>query len=267
MKLIVVILACCLATFKTNAQSTPGKSSELNENTIVKDSTGKTLAYDYWHQRVLSGQYTINRTYTGRDTSDFILTWLTPVHRKRLDSLRAKFLAEHTPVNQAGTQQAIPPVINNSVPKRLPQQSDGFKNGEEMEPFKERDINGQKIDTKALKGKIVVLNFWFINCPACRVEIPELNEVAASYSSSPDIVFIGLCLDQRWEIKDFLKKTPFNFQHIANARYYGDKYQVNLYPTTVVLDKQGIVRFNSVGADNTGYWIKKTIEDIKAEKL
>jgi thiol-disulfide isomerase/thioredoxin len=59
-----------------------------------------------------------------------------------------------------------------------PGDSKFFTTGAAIKPFKVRDINGKKIDTKDWAGKTVVLNFWFIGCPPCRAEIPDLNRLA-----------------------------------------------------------------------------------------
>ena len=37
-------------------------------------------------------------------------------------------------------------------------------------------LDGARIDMNALKGKVVVLNLWFINCPNCIQEISLLNQ-------------------------------------------------------------------------------------------
>ncbi|QXV65518.1 TlpA family protein disulfide reductase [Mucilaginibacter achroorhodeus] len=277
----LLFLLSCL-TLASRAQKIIRSNVDLNEQTIVKDSTGKILPYNYWKEQLASGNYSVRQTIThvkdGRtnkvkkDTTAFVLTWLDEAGRKRLAEYKKSFASQQSETAQEQQATTSNTVLKAEepyryVPTRLPRTSEGFVNGEPMEPFKESTIDGKKIDIKALKGKIVVLNFWFINCPACRDEMPELNKVVAEYSADPNIIFVGLSLDKRWEIKDFLKKMPFDFQHIADARYYGDKYKVNLYPTTVVIDKEGIIRFNSVGSDNTGYWIKKTIEDIKAQNM
>ena len=249
----------------TNTGSQPAsgapKAMMLDENTVVKDSAGTELSYKDWHPLLLSGNYGIKSYQRGTDKPVHTLIKLSAEEKLK----RAEFFAN------AKTAQVSEKIdIQNSTPAytanyRLPQQSTSFHNGLKMEPFKARDINGKKIDIKALQGKIVVINFWFINCPACRDEMPELDELAKGYAADSNVVFIAISLDPKWKVKEFLKTTAFAYQQISDGRSYGNDYQVDLYPTNIVLDRKGIIKFNSVGSDHTGYWLKKTIEDVKAE--
>jgi thiol-disulfide isomerase/thioredoxin len=142
-----------------------------------------------------------------------------------------------------------------------PPESRFFKTGEKLSSFSERDMNGTKFNLKEMEGKVVVLNFWFINCPPCRAEIPQLNEMVEKYRDNKDVVFIAVALDEKWELKDFLKKMPFNYNIIDNGRYLASKWGISSYPTHVVLSKQSKVLFHTSGLGMTTLpWIKKSIE-------
>ncbi len=66
------------------------------------------------------------------------------------------------------------------------------------------------------------------------------------------------------EIETFLKNIPFNYQIIDKGRWLASNYSINSYPTNVVIDKEGIVKFHSTGYSlQLPYWIEKTIEEIK----
>ncbi|RYU90595.1 TlpA family protein disulfide reductase [Mucilaginibacter terrigena] len=263
-QIILLLLAISFVTVCRSQTTTMMKPKMLTEHTVVKDTAGNVVPYAIWSSLMQSQGYSIKVLPSG-DTSIYTLNKLSGQKRALIKSLRVNKPADTTasaaPVIEPVTIVQKPAVY---VPDYLPRQSESFRNGDAFKFFKDKDINGEKIDINALKGKIVVLNFWFINCPACRSEMPELNKVVADYANDPDVIFVGLCLDQKQKIKDFIAMVPFNFKHIADAAYYGNKYSINLYPTTLVLDKQGIIRFNAVGADNTGYWVKKTIEDFKS---
>ena len=51
-----------------------------------------------------------------------------------------------------------------------PAESPYFETGKGIASFSAHDIDGNKFKLKELKGKIVVLNFWFVGCKFCRKE-------------------------------------------------------------------------------------------------
>ena len=88
----------------------------------------------------------------------------------------------------------------------------------------------------------------------------------AVYYNNPNVVFIAVCLDQRWNIKDFLKEIPFNYRQVADGRDISNQYGVSSYPTNVVIDKKGMVRFSSMGyGRGTLTWLKKTLTQINSK--
>jgi thiol-disulfide isomerase/thioredoxin len=147
-----------------------------------------------------------------------------------------------------------------TMPK--PRAANSFKDGEKFKGDKFTDINGNKYDLKTLSNKIYVINFWFINCPPCRQEMPELNKVVEKYKENKDVVFIAIALDSKYDINKFLKTSPFNYNIVENGKYYSDKYSVDGFPTHVIVGKDGLIKFSTIGlAANTVYWVEKTIAD------
>ena len=107
-----------------------------------------------------------------------------------------------------------------------------------------------------------MINFWFIGCPPCRAEIPELNKLVELYKDNPNVVFLAIALDSQHDLKKFLQTTPFNFDIIDDARFIANMYNIRLYPTSVILDKEGKVAFHTVSfTANSPYWVKKTINE------
>ncbi len=105
--------------------------------------------------------------------------------------------------------------------ERLPKPSwsGAFRTGTKLADFRAVDINGNKYSLKDLGGKVVVLNFWFINCPPCRQEIPDLNEMVNRYKDNPDVIFLAIGLDEARTIRDFLRTQPFSYQIIDRGGY------------------------------------------------
>ena len=90
--------------------------------------------------------------------------------------------------------------------------------GQTQQPsFAALSMDGTTIDTAALKGKIVVLNLWFINCPNCRDEIKLLNDLVDQYKGNKDVVFIALAASKKPDLEKFLAKNLFKYQIVPNA--------------------------------------------------
>jgi len=169
------------------AQVQPATNFQLTESTVVKDSAGVTLSYTTWREMMTSGKYTLRSNAKAGAVPDFVMVKLSDSQIK-LNRERFK-----------------------------PMESEYFTTGQAFKPFKEKDMNGQKWDIKALAGKVVVLNFWFIDCAPCRTEIPELNQLVEKYANS-DVVFIAVALDGSYEVKEFLKTLPYKYHIIDNGR-------------------------------------------------
>jgi len=150
-----------------------------------------------------------------------------------------------------------------------PKESNFFRTGGSFSHFKTTDINGNKINTKSLAGKIIVLNFWFINCPPCRMEMPELSKLSTTFKSDSSIVFLAIALDKKYDIEQFLDGSGFGYTIIDNGKFITDQYRINSYPTNVIVDQNGKVYFHSSGLSiGTVYWLQKSIQELKnsAEK-
>ncbi|MEO8172798.1 MAG: TlpA disulfide reductase family protein [Sediminibacterium sp.] len=169
-------------------------------------------------------------------------------------------------IGQDGKTGLLYEFSEEEINKRLaampkPRESTYFRTGKTISSFKEIDMKGIKYNLKEMLGKVVVLNFWFINCPPCREEIPHLNDMVETFKDNKDVVFIAVALDGKYELQEFLKNTPYNYNVIDNGRYIAQQYGINLFPTHVVLDKQGKVVFHTSGYGmGTVSWLKKSIE-------
>jgi thiol-disulfide isomerase/thioredoxin len=226
----VVFILCLSYNIKAQTQRISTTQPTINENTIVKDSTGAVLAYNVWRPLLMTGKYNLRYKGVAKSEKEYVLTRLS---EEEFKSIQTQF---------------------------KPRESPYFTAGQPFKHFKERDMNGKKFDTKALAGKVIVLNFWFINCPPCRMEIPELNKIVDKYKDNPDVVFIAMALDDASALQDFLKTTPYQYNIIDNARYIAEKYGIKTYPTNVVVDKAGNVKFHSSGyGPSTPYWLEKEI--------
>lgn len=121
------------------------------------------------------------------------------------------------------------------------------------------DVTGKSCSLAALRGKIVVVNFWFTTCVACIAEMPELNKLKKSYADK-NVVFLALGRDDAEATTGFLKKHQFDYTLLTNATKTAVDYGVSLYPTSMVIDQKGLVRFVQVTGEGIEENMKNAID-------
>ena len=104
--------------------------------------------------------------------------------------------------------------------------------------FAARTLDGRSISLAELHGKVVVLSFWFIGCPACRSMEPQLNEFKARFTGS-DVVFLAMTTDPKDELEKYLKKVRFDYVQAADAKEAMSRFSFRGFPKNIVIDKQG----------------------------
>jgi peroxiredoxin len=120
--------------------------------------------------------------------------------------------------------------------------------------FALKDMQGNTVTLDALKGKVVVLNFWTKTCGPCLEEMPELAELTKIVRDRPDVVVLAVSTDEGPEdIKSTLQTVlreppPFPILFDSDLRVIRDKYGTRLFPETWFIDKEGIIRARFDGA-------------------
>jgi peroxiredoxin len=105
------------------------------------------------------------------------------------------------------------------------------------------DAAGQTIRLSALKGQVVLLDFWATWCGPCRAEFPHMRELKRQYAGRP-LTIVGISVDEdrgAWE--KFLKKEqlPWAQWYTGPAGVVKD-WNVCLYPTRYLIDHKGVIR-------------------------
>jgi peroxiredoxin len=120
---------------------------------------------------------------------------------------------------------------------------------EEKEPapdFDVKNLEGESLRLSDLKGKVIVLNFWFIGCAPCQVEMPGLNTLTEEFKDK-DVVFIAFALDDADALKEFLKVKEFKYLIVPKSGKIVADYGVKVYPTHVLIDQKGKIAFMLTG--------------------
>lgn len=231
------ILASLFFTVSAFAQS----EYRVTEYTVVKDSTGQVLPYSLWNKLLLLGTHKLKPENPKDDYTAYTILRLSGEELEEREKKEDKRVAKMSRPSESGC----------------------FKTGQSLNLGDLTDMTGAKLNASDLKGKIVVVNFWFIGCPPCRSEIPELNKLVEKHRNNDKVVFIGIALDPKQNLETFLAGYPFLYRIVANGYRSAASLGVRLYPTNVVLDGEGKVYFQTAGlAQNTVYWIKKSINEL-----
>ena len=108
---------------------------------------------------------------------------------------------------------------------------------------------GNKCRLENLKGKVIVLNFWFTSCRPCVAELPELNKLRQGYNDE-DVVFLAPTFNTDDEVNSFLSHKEFHYDILPNARQLISEYRVSGYPTHIIIDRNRVIRFYQIGAES-----------------
>jgi peroxiredoxin len=113
------------------------------------------------------------------------------------------------------------------------------------------DIDGNIISLENLKGKIVVLDFFYIRCGYCDDQFLELTEIHQSYGNN--VVIISISIDPDYDTVDRLKEFKTGPNQYSSLDYeiswtitrdtsgVSAMYNINAAPTTVIVDKEGFI--------------------------
>jgi len=86
---------------------------------------------------------------------------------------------------------------------------------EEVPDLRLPDMAGRPHALRDNGGRPRLYNFWASWCEPCRREIPLLNALQASYGKSDRLEIIGIAVDFRDAVGDFLKKTRLNYTSLV----------------------------------------------------
>ena len=127
------------------------------------------------------------------------------------------------------------------------------------------DENGNILNTSSLRGKVVFINFWASWCPPCRAEFPSIETLYSQFKDNPDVFFLTVNEDSDLaKGRAYLDNENFSvpmYQSISNVS--SEVYSGTL-PTTLVLDKEGVIRYHHTGIANyaSGKFIRQMEELI-----
>jgi Thiol-disulfide isomerase and thioredoxins len=121
-----------------------------------------------------------------------------------------------------------------------------------------------------MRGKPVVINFWYAACAPCRIEAPHLKELSEEFGDK--VPFIGVNVrDEAEASQAFERSFEIPYESIQDTdgqiQLAMTKYvPLQAVPSTLVLDRKGRVRARVIGAVDPKI-LKTLIDTALTEEL
>ena len=114
--------------------------------------------------------------------------------------------------------------------------------------FTLKAMNGKNVKLSELAGNVVLINFWASWCGPCREEMPLLNDLHNKYEALGFTVLGVNVEEQAAPAIGFINKSPVDFPILFDNKNDVSKiYKVVAMPTTVVVDRDGNIRYEHKG--------------------
>jgi peroxiredoxin len=128
-------------------------------------------------------------------------------------------------------------------------------------------LDGTKVSTDQLRGKVVLVNFWATSCTTCMHEMPQIVSTYEMYKGRGyETVAVAMSYDEPGYVSTYAttRKLPFRVAHDASgdiAQHFGD---IRLTPTSVLINKRGEIVKRYVGEPDFAA-LHQLVEKLLAE--
>jgi len=114
--------------------------------------------------------------------------------------------------------------------------------------FTLRDIDGNEFSLSDYQGKVVLLDFFYIDCPPCREEISHLKTLHEQFGEDLVIISIDVNLyDTVNRLQSFREQQGISWTIARDTVGVSDEYNIRYVPTLVLIDPEGYIRYRHVG--------------------
>lgn len=115
--------------------------------------------------------------------------------------------------------------------------------GEVVKPFRLQTVNGREVSLEALRGKVVLLDFWATWCGPCRAEIPALVKLYERLRNR-GFEIVGVSLDMETAgLSAFVETYAMGWPVVADGTGWdtemAKRYKVESIPDTMLIDREG----------------------------
>lgn len=155
-------------------------------------------------------------------------------------------------VNDKTSEIGFNDYINNAI-------NDELRASAKLAPdFEAIDLGGNKFRLSDMRGKIIVLYFWDSWSIVCDREIPELDKLVADFKDNNFVEFWAISIEYKTSIEKYLQNKKFDYHKFYNGNEIKKLYRVIGFPTHIVIDSNGYLRYKYIGYNSN---IKQKLKD------
>jgi len=111
------------------------------------------------------------------------------------------------------------------------------------------DIDGVNFSLGESRGKVVILDFFAIQCADCITEIQTLGILHQEFGDNVTIVSISITptVDTVEKLQEFRTANNITWTVARDTEGVADNYSIQVAPTLVIIDTEGYIKYNHVG--------------------
>ena len=131
------------------------------------------------------------------------------------------------------------------------QEDAGLAPGQTAPDFEVDTLEGNTVKLSDFRGEPVIINFWATWCPPCRAEMPDFERLY----NEEDAVILAMNLTHSENniegVSGFVDELGLTMPVLLDEEgTVEDSYQLSAYPTTYMIDSEGVTQYVMRGAIN-----------------
>ena len=121
--------------------------------------------------------------------------------------------------------------------------------------FEVSKIDGSVVHSTDWRGHVVILDYWATWCPACRREMPELEQLYRHYKNDPNVIFWAIDVQKNDESPEraaaFLQRSGYTLPMAVDRSNSVDHFPSAEFPCLILIDRAGKTRLVHIGYDGS----------------
>jgi peroxiredoxin len=127
-------------------------------------------------------------------------------------------------------------------------------------------VQGRRITLSRYRGKVVLLDFWAVDCGGCKIEIPWYVDFDREFRSQGlSLIGIDMYGESPAKIRPFMAKSHMDYPVAVGTDALGSQFHVTEMPLTLLLDRKGRVAVAHAGIVDRAQF-ENDIRALLAEK-